>query len=252
MGRRPAVRYRAVVLGRTKLAEQDLILTMLASTGEQLRAIAKGARKPGSRLAARTELFVEADLLVSPGRGLGIVTEAEVTDAHVGARTDIERVSCASAMCEVARLTCYEDLPDPFVYPILSRALRACEEATDRAHLDLMAAAYVIKVLSHGGWRPVLDSCVSCGEPSPTRFCVRAGGALCESCARDVEDALPASQNLLDWLAAVIGLTFDALLAAPIDALSASELLDVAHRWASTHLDARLRATEFLCGLPES
>jgi recombinational DNA repair protein (RecF pathway) len=32
-------------LGRTKLREQDLILTMLAKGGEQVRAVAKGARK---------------------------------------------------------------------------------------------------------------------------------------------------------------------------------------------------------------
>ena len=45
------------MLGHTKLAEQDLILTLLSETGEQLRAVAKGARKPGGRLAARVELF---------------------------------------------------------------------------------------------------------------------------------------------------------------------------------------------------
>lgn len=195
------------MLGRTKLAEQDLIVTMLTKEGEQLRAIAKGARKPGSRLSARTELFVESDLLVSPGRGLGIITEAEVRNAHVGARTDVDRVACASALCEVARLTCYEDLQDPFLFPLLSRALRGCEEAQDSAHLDIVAAAYILKVMSHAGWRPVLDACVACDEPSATRFCVPAGGVLCESCARDVAEAVPTSQNELGWIGALIGLT---------------------------------------------
>ncbi len=249
MARRPAVRHRVIVLGRTKLAEQDVIVTMLTSEGEQLRAVAKGGRKPGSRLAARTELFVEADLLVSQGKGLGIITEGQIIDAHVKARADVERVAAASALCEVAKLTCYEDMSDAFLYPVLSRALKACEQAVDHAHLDVVIAAYALKVLSHEGWRPVLDSCVACGEPSPTRLCVRAGGALCESCARDVEDALPVSQNLLAWLAALIGLTFDDLLAAPVDDQTAFELLDTAHRWAATHLDARLRAIEFLRGL---
>ena len=246
MRRHPATRHRAVVLGRTKLGEQDLIVTLLAKGGEQIRAVAKGGRKPGGRLAARTELFVEADLMISRGRGLAIITEAEVVNAHTGARGEIERVGSASALCEIARLTCYEDLQDDFLYPVLSRALTACEEARDREHLDVVVAAYTFKTMSHEGWRPVLDTCIACGENAATRFCVPAGGALCESCARDMEDALPIDQNTLAWLRALIGLTFSDLLAAPVDRRTAALLVELAHKWAATHLDARLRAMEFL------
>ena len=50
---RKTTRLKAIVLDRTKLAEQDLILTMLSDSGEERRAVAKGARKPGGRFAAR-------------------------------------------------------------------------------------------------------------------------------------------------------------------------------------------------------
>lgn len=249
MARPPAVRHHAIMLARTKLAEQDLIVTLLDASGQQIRAVAKGARKPGGRLAARTELFVEADMLISQGRGLGIITEAQIVDAHVGVREDVDRMASASAMCEVARLTSYEDMPDPFLFALLSRSLRACEQALSRAQLDEMVAAYVFKVMAHSGWMPVLDTCVSCGEAVPSRLCVRAGGVLCESCARDVEDALPISSNLIAWIDALIRMTFDALLDAPIDGHTASDLLDISHRWAATHLEARLRALEFLSTL---
>jgi DNA repair protein RecO (recombination protein O) len=89
------MRRRAIVLDRTKLGEQDLILTMLSVEGEQLRVVAKGARKPGARLAARTELFCDVDMLVSAGRGLGMVSEAQVIDAHEGVRSSLEALSCA-------------------------------------------------------------------------------------------------------------------------------------------------------------
>jgi DNA repair protein RecO (recombination protein O) len=243
------MRRRAIVLDRTKLGEQDLILTMLSVEGEQLRVVAKGARKPGARLAARTELFCDVDMLVSAGRGLGMVSEAQVIDAHEGVRSSLEALSCASAMAEVARYTCYEDVDDAFLHPLLSRALRACEEATDRQHLDLAFSAYAFKVLSHAGWRPVLDACVACGEPSSTRFSVRAGGVLCESCAREFEGAEPVDANMLGWMAALVGGTFDALMAAPLNEETSSLLLYYAHTWASTHLDVRLRAVEFFAGV---
>lgn len=249
MSGRKVSRRRGIVLDRTKLAEQDLILTMLSLEGEQVRAVAKGARKPGSRLAARTELFCDIDFLLSQGRGLGIVSEAQVLNAHEGVRNDLDPLSCASALCEVARLTCYENMPDPYLHPILNRALSACEQVHDRAHWELVFAAYTMKVLSHAGWRPVLDSCVACGEPSAARFSVQAGGVLCESCARDVAGAEPLNAVQLEWLGALIYSTFDELVEAPIDASTASFLMSTSHRWAATHLDCRLKAAEFFAGL---
>lgn len=244
-GRR-TLRQHAIVLGRTKLAEQDLILTLLSSDGSQMRVVAKGARKPGGRFASRSELFCDVDVLVAQGRTLGIMSEATLVDAHEGLRGSLERVSAASAVAEIARLTCFEDIPDAFLYPICSRALKACEQAQDQPHLDLVVAAYTFKVLSHAGWRPELTSCISCGDEALSHFSAMAGGLLCASCAKDVEGALELSTTEIAWMRAMIAMTFDELLEAPIDADVAALMLSLAHSWGAVHLDARLRAFEFL------
>lgn len=248
MAGRRTYRTKAIVLDRTPLAEQDLILTMLSESGAEVRAVAKGARKPGGRLAARCELFSETDFLLACGRSLDIVSEASVGEAHVGIRGSLERVSAASAICELARLTCFADARDPFLYLICARALRACEEAPDQERLDLVVAAYALKVLAHGGWRPQLGSCVQCGDLEVTHLSVAAGGALCSSCAKDVVDAEEVGGPYLSWLRALLAMTFDALLAAGADAPTTSSLVGFAHVWAATHLDARLRAMEFYLG----
>lgn len=242
---RKTYRAKAIVLDRTPLAEQDLILTLLAESGAELRAVAKGGRKPGGRLAARSELFCETDFLLSRGRSLDVVSEASVADAHGRIRGSMERVTAASAICEVARLTCFAEAEDPFLYPICSRALRACEEASDQEHLDLVVAAYVVKVLAHGGWRPQVSSCVLCGDPDVTFLSVSAGGAVCASCAKDIGDAAEVNPSFLRWIQALVRSTFDELLMAACDVRTTSELVGFAHRWAATHLDARLRAMEF-------
>ena len=239
----------AIVLDRTKLGESDLILTLLAADGTQVRAVAKGARRPGGRFAARTQLFCELDLLLAKGRSLDVVSEAQLVDAHATLRGDLERVSAGSAVCELARLTSFPDAPDPFLAPVCSRALLACEQADNRAHLDVVVAAYALKVLSHQGWRPMLDACVACGAAGVTHFSAVAGGMLCESCAHEVAGAQPVSAETRAWLAALVGATFDQLLASPIEAQEASLLLALAHVWAATHLDTRLRAFEFVLGL---
>lgn len=239
-------RTRAIVLDHTKLAEQDLILTMLVEDGSQERAVAKGGRKPGGRLAGRCDIFCESDLLLARGRGsLEIVSEASLIDAHESLRRDLDRVSAASVICEVAKLSCFEDAPDPFLYPITRRAITACEQAADRAHLDLVIAAYSFKTLAHAGWRPELSCCVACGDREATRFSAAAGGLLCESCGTGIEGAEPVSASQIAWLKALLSSTFDELLAAEVDGGTAAFIVGLSHVWSSTHLDARLFSYEF-------
>lgn len=63
----PTYSLRALVLRRTKLGESDLILTLLSEDGSQKRAVAKGARRPKSSFAARTEPFCVIDAPVRDG-----------------------------------------------------------------------------------------------------------------------------------------------------------------------------------------
>ena len=133
-------RTKAIVLDKTKLKETDLILTLVDQTGRQVRAVAKGARKPGSRLAARCELCCEVDLLLAHGRSLDIVSQAELVAAPLGSQPSYELLMSASAVAEVARHCTYEDAEDPFVFAI-TRAVLAQLASLDAPHLDLIVAA---------------------------------------------------------------------------------------------------------------
>ena len=155
MAGRRTYRTRAIVLDRTKLAEQDLILTLLAADGRQVRAVAKGARKPGGRLAARVELFCETDFLLAEGRSLDVVSEAQTVEPHARLRGDYERVAAASAVAEVARLTCFEDAPDAFLCPISrGRSPPASRRPTAPT--------------STSRWRPTSGRCSPTGDGVPS------------------------------------------------------------------------------------
>ena len=139
-------RTKVLVLDKTKLKETDLILTMLDERGRQVRAVAKGARKPGGRLAARCELFCTVDMLLAHGRSLDVVSQAELMEAPLGAAPDYETTCAASAIAEVARVCSFEDAEDPFTFAITQRALALVGSGLDTAHMDLLVAAYVFKL----------------------------------------------------------------------------------------------------------
>lgn len=247
-------RTKAIVLDKTKLKETDLILTLVGESGRQIRAVAKGARKPGSRLAARCELCCEVDVLLAHGRNLDIVSQADLIAAPLGAQPSYELLTAASAVAEVAEKCTYEDAEDPFVYAITRAALAHLAAAgmdapaQSPAHLDLLVAAYIFKLLSHVGYRPDYSACVACGDPSLGYFSAQAGGLLCASCASGVPGCEPVDTNLARWLEGLVSMRFSELAIAPIDSHTAAHVLGLAHLWAATHLECRLRALEFLLG----
>lgn len=240
-------RTKAIVLDKTKLKETDLILTMVAESGRQIRAVAKGARKPGGRLAARCELCCEVDLLLAYGRNLDVVSQAELLAAPLGASPSYELLMAGSAVAEVAVRCTFEDADDPFVFPITSAVLEWMGAAVP-VHLDVLVAAYIFKLLSHVGYRPDYTACVACGDEAPTYFSAQAGGVLCASCAVNMAGAEELDAVMLSWLPALITQRFSDLAATQIDAFTATHLLAIAHVWAATHLDCRLRALEFMLG----
>ena len=61
---------RVLVVKRTKLGETDCICTLLSQDGSQIRAVAKGARKPTSPFTSRLELFSVCDVLFAKGSRL--------------------------------------------------------------------------------------------------------------------------------------------------------------------------------------
>lgn len=97
---------RALVLRKTKAGETDLILTLLAEDGRQVRVVAKGARKPSSSFSSRLETFCEVDVLLVRGKSLDIVKEARLLDAHMGAKATMEHAAAAAPVADLmARLS---------------------------------------------------------------------------------------------------------------------------------------------------
>lgn len=78
MSERPRVyRTKGFVLKRMDLGEADKILTIYTSTSGKLRAVAKGVRRPSSRLGGHVDDFAYADMLLARGRDLDVVTQSQ-------------------------------------------------------------------------------------------------------------------------------------------------------------------------------
>ena len=163
----PTYTARAIVLRKTKLGEADLILPMLAEDGSQLRAVAKGARKPKSSFASRLELYAVADILCSKGRSLDIVKEARLVDSNDRLRRDIEHAAAAAPMAELVGRVAQTGLENPKLFAC-TRAAFATMGTLDAPATPGICAAHLLKAFAFSGFRPSLRACAVCSAPVDT------------------------------------------------------------------------------------
>jgi len=178
-----AHRVRALALKKTKLGETDLIVTFLAQDGSQVRAVAKGARKPGSRIGGRVEPLSVVDLLLHPGRSLYTITEAELVSAHSPLREDLDRSMAASVVADFLDKVSVEEQAEERLFGLASATLDAMDHAAGDTLLGLLTA-FLLKGIAMHGYRPQFSACVSCGEHAvvAARFSIEHGGPVCAAC----------------------------------------------------------------------
>jgi len=109
----------AVVLARRKYSEADRIISVFSKNHGRVSLIAKGVRKPTSRKRGHIEIFTHLKFQAVVGKGLDLVTEAEIIDDFEEVRKDLKRVSLAYYFMESVGRTTREDEKNPAIFEIL-------------------------------------------------------------------------------------------------------------------------------------
>ncbi|MBX9034776.1 DNA repair protein RecO [Gordonibacter massiliensis (ex Traore et al. 2017)] len=242
---------RAIVLRKTKLGESDLIVTLLAEDGSQLRAVAKGARKPSSSFAARLELYSVVDVLCSKGRSLDLVKEARIAASHERLRRDLEHAACAAPMAELLDRVTQAGLESPRLFALTAAALDWLDGA-ETAQAPAFCAAHLLKALAFSGLRPSLEACVGCGAdvadspPGGSTFVsFREGGVVCPACRPSMEVvAVPA--GTVGWCRVLMGSTFAEIEALNVEPSASFSVLRFCQQWVREHVGSKLKSLDFL------
>lgn len=246
----PTYNVDAVVLKKTKLGESDMIMTMLARDGSQLRAVAKGARKPGGAFAGKLELYNEVSLLCSKGRGLDTIREARLNTARTTLASDIERASCAACVAELAEHLTQPGLEHARLYDLLSASFRALCDG-DGAQILYACAASLLKQFAFAGIAPSLSSCAVCeslampDDNDRIGFSVRDGGVVCASCVQGSK-AYPVDLDVLALASSLMMATFDNILSTDADRSFAMRVLELCRDWNRFHVGSKLRSLDLL------
>jgi DNA repair protein RecO (recombination protein O) len=145
---------KGIVLSRTDFGEADRIITLLTPEQGKLRLMARGVRKPMSKLAGGIELFSTADITYLPGRG-EIVTliSARLIKYYSNIVKDIDRVQLGYDLIKMLHRAT-EDQPETDYFDLLEQAFAALDDAT--IDTDLIRLWFEASLLYLAGHQPNL------------------------------------------------------------------------------------------------
>lgn len=182
-------RVEGIVLKHADFGEADRMVTLFTLQEGKLRAVAKGARKLGSRKGGHLEPFTRVSLLLGKGREIPIVEQAEALELNTSLSSNLEALGYAAYVVELVDKFNGDHDENRGVYRLTRDTLQRLAGGQD---LRLSVRFFEVKLLEHMGFRPQLQHCAHCGkkiEPEDQYFSFELGGALCPGCGKRLHAA---------------------------------------------------------------
>jgi len=241
----------AIIIKKTKLGEADRILTLYTPHLGKIQAVAKGVRRPRSKMAGHLELLTHSQVSLARGRNLDTVTGSQTITSFLPLKSDLWLTSCALYAIElVGQFTADHIENNPLFQLLLETMHRLCQGGDN----ELVLRYFELHLLNEVGYRPQLQHCVSCHsslEPATSSFSPSAGGVLCPNCSQSQPLTYPLSLNALKGLRILQASDYDAVTELEMNPELSHELEEVMRHYLRYLLEREVKSAAWLDSLRE-
>lgn len=178
-------KINGVIIKTQDYSETHKIITIFSNKIGKFTAIARGAKKPKSRMAALTQPFIYGEFLVYISKGLSTLQQGDSLNSFRSIREDIFKTAYAAYIAELTDKLMDSHSPDYYLYEQFYKTLQWISENED---LEIPTIMYELKLYQRAGFAPIVDCCVNCGETNhPFSFSIQEGGLLCPKCKNSID-----------------------------------------------------------------
>jgi DNA repair protein RecO (recombination protein O) len=241
----------AIIIKKTKLGEADRILTLYTPDLGKIQAVAKGVRRPRSKMAGHLELLTHSLVSLARGRNLDTITGSQTINSFLPLKTDLWLTSYALYLVELVNQFTADHIEDhPLFQLLLDTMLNLCQP-TNR---ELTLRYFELHLLNEVGYRPQLQHCVACHsslQPVTNSFSPGAGGVLCPDCSYSQPLSYPLSVNALKVLRLIQGNEYQIVSKLKMDSRLSHELEMIMRSYLKYLLERDVRSVAWLDTLKE-
>jgi len=244
------VKTKAIVMRSWRMGETSKLVSLYTEGYGKVKVMAKGARKPKSKFGAALEMLseVQAIFYFRDERDVQTLSECDLLRSFPALATGLERLSFASAACELLDHLTIEHEANRRLYGYLAGVLGALEEV-GQEQLECLFWYFQLRLADALGYRPELNNCVSCRSALGGTwlwFSAALGGGLCKACGPRAGSRIAGES--LEGLSYLQGLKAYCREAIPASPARAAETRGLLRAFLEYHAGAqgRLKSLEFL------
>lgn len=203
----------AINLKSYNLSESDKIMVMYSRDKGLIRGVAKGVKKPKSKLGARMDLLVANKLMLHKGRNLDTISQAEALNTFNATRRNMDKIFYSMYVSEVVNNFGVEEDPcSAVIFDLLYETLTTISSAQDKVQILNAVLKFQLKMMRVSGFSLELDKCLCCGnaiENESMYFSANLGGVVCKECNNHYRLSDIMHYKLRDFLSALANTEFD-------------------------------------------
>ncbi|MCM1265411.1 MAG: DNA repair protein RecO [Candidatus Gastranaerophilales bacterium] len=203
----------AINLRSYDLSDADKIVVMYSKDRGIIRSVAKGVKRPKSKLGARMDSLTANTLMFSKGRNLDTVCQAQTINNFKHIRENILKLMLSSYISEIVAnfgLEC--DPSSKETYDLLYSALTKISDSTDKKDILIAVIKFQLKMMLISGIVPEFDTCLCCGKrilEEDMYFSKDRCGVFCSECNNKYHIPLKMHYKIRDFLVAMLQFDFD-------------------------------------------
>lgn len=203
----------AINLKSYNLNDADKIIVMYSKDNGLIKGVAKGIKKPKSKLGARMDLLVANSLQLLKGRSLDTILQAQTVNNFRKTREDFDKLMLSSYISElVMNLGEGSESASKEIYELLYKALNRISTSELKKDALIAVIKFQLKFLLVMGFCVELDTCLCCREQvldEEMYFSSTMGGILCKECNHELGVSLKMHYKIRDFLQAMLQFDFD-------------------------------------------
>ncbi|SRR5690625_917335 len=184
-----AEKFNGIIVRTQDYGETNKIVTLFTKELGLISAVARGANKPKSRMAAITQPFIYGQFVIQIGKGLGTIHQGDILHSMRQIREDIVKTAYATYMCELLTKVIHEREPNLILFTELFNSL---ERMLEEERIEIISMMFEMKLYRVGGFAPIINHCVFGHEERPIiGFSISEGGVICDLCRLKATDVIP-------------------------------------------------------------